>query len=192
MPADPLIISAAGSLYFDRVVEAIVPIVEEDKNAFLLLRSGAIFFYDHGIYRRGLAAMDRRGGLLLGKERVSAERSFKPALKLWAEILSVPEPGLVICGFGMRDVSFDQGMPVPLAVFRDGALKAEHDPSSMSVFKLNDQHAFLRLENAPDLSVGDVVTFGISHPCTCFDRWRQFYVLMDDGRISGVCHTLFS
>jgi D-serine dehydratase len=191
-PADSLIISAGGSLYFDRVIEALGPVVKKDTNSFLLLRSGAIFFYDHGIYRRGLAAMDRRGGLLVGKYRVSAEHSFRPALKLWAEVLSLPEPGLAICGFGMRDVSFDQGMPVPLAIFRDGLLKTEYDPSSLSVIKLNDQHAFLRLEKSPNLSIGDVVAFGISHPCTCFDRWRQFYVLSDDQRISGVCQTLFS
>lgn len=191
-PADTLIISAGGSLYFDRVIEALGPVVEEDTNAFLLLRSGAIFFYDHGIYRSGLAAMDRRGGLLVGKDRVSAENSFKPALKLWAEVLSVPEPGLAICGFGMRDVSFDQGMPVPLAIFRDGLLRTEYDRSSLSVIKLNDQHAFLRLEKPSTLSIGDVVAFGISHPCTCFDRWRQFYVLSSEERISGVCQTLFS
>ncbi len=180
-PADTLIISAGGSLYFDRVIEALGPVVEEDTNAFLLLRSGAIFFHDHGIYRSGLAAMDRRGGLLVGKDRVSAENSFKPALKLWAEVLSVPEPGLAICGFGMRDVSFDQGMPVPLAIFRDGLLRTEYDRSSLSVIKLNDQHAFLRLEKPSTLSIGDVVAFGISHPCTCFDRWRQFYVLNRPG-----------
>ncbi len=180
-PADTLIISAGGSLYFDRVIEALGPVVEEDTNAFLLLRSGAIFFHDHGIYRSGLAAMDRRGGLLVGKDRVSAENSFKPALKLWAEVLSVPEPGLAIWGFGMRDVSFDQGMPVPLAIFRDGLLRTEYDRSSLSVIKLNDQHAFLRLEKPSTLSIGDVVAFGISHPCTCFDRWRQFYVLNRPG-----------
>lgn len=191
-PADALVISAGGSLYFDRVIEALGPVVAEDANAFLLLRSGAIFFYDHGIYRRGLAAMDRRGGLPIGKDRVSAENSFKPALKLWAEILSLPEPDLAICGFGMRDVSFDQGMPVPLGIFRDGLPKTEFDPSSLSVTKLNDQHAFLRLEKPTDLRIGDVVAFGISHPCTCFDRWRQFYVLSAEERISGVCETLFS
>lgn len=191
-PADALIISAGGSLYFDRVIEALRPVVEKDTNAFLLLRSGAIFFYDHGIYRRGLSAMDQRGGLLVGKDRVSAEHSFRPALKLWAEILSLPEPGLAICGFGMRDVSFDQGMPVPLAVFRDGLRNPEHDPSLMSVFKLNDQHAYLRFDASSSLSIGDVIAFGISHPCTCFDRWRQFYVLSDDERISGVCQTFFS
>lgn len=79
-------------LTFDRVIEAIGPIVEEDTNAFLFLRSGSIFFSDHGIYRRGWLPWAGKAA----KERVSALRSFKPALKLWAEILSVPEPGLAI------------------------------------------------------------------------------------------------
>lgn len=52
----------------------------------------------------------------------------------------------------MRDISFDQCMPISFAVFRDGALKAEHDPLSISVFKLNDQHAFFALKTLRTLT----------------------------------------
>ena len=84
----------------------------------LVLRSGAIFFHDHGVYRRALDAMDQRAGFEFGGERHSAA-DFQPALRLWGEVLSRPEPDLAICGFGMRDVSYDQDLPTPLAAYRD-------------------------------------------------------------------------
>ena len=49
------------------------------------------------------------------------ETSFRPALRLWAEVLSVQSPELVICGVGLRDVSHDQGLPVlKYATFGEG------------------------------------------------------------------------
>ena len=77
--------------------------MRQDGNT-LLVRSGAIFFHDHGVYRRALDAMDQRAGFEFGGERHSAA-DFQPALRLWGEVLSRPEPDLAICGFGMRDVS---------------------------------------------------------------------------------------
>ncbi|RVD48802.1 amino acid deaminase, partial [Mesorhizobium sp. M2D.F.Ca.ET.140.01.1.1] len=81
------------------------------------------------------------------------------------EVLSRPETGLAICGMGMRDVSFDQGFPKPLTVYRGGHPLAV--PLKGEVVKLNDQHAFLSLQPDDDIAVGDVIEFGISHPCTC-------------------------
>ncbi|TIO91714.1 MAG: amino acid deaminase, partial [Mesorhizobium sp.] len=94
--------------------------VEQDGKATLVLRSGAIFFHDHGVYDRSLGAVDSRSGFELGGATASARNSFRPVLRVWAEVLSRPEPDLVICGMGMRDVSFDQGFPKPLRVYRSG------------------------------------------------------------------------
>jgi D-serine dehydratase len=189
-PNRPLFVSAGGSAYFDLVTRALAPIAQADGNATVLLRSGALFFADHGIYARAFADLDRRGGLVIDGTRHSASDSFRPALTLWAEVLSRPEAGLAIAGFGMRDASFDQGLPVQLRVFRDG-VEQKGLAESLSVTRLNDQHAFLSL--APDcpLDVGDVIAFGISHPCTCLDRWRVIFGVDADGTVTRALPTQF-
>ena len=181
-PAAPLVFTAGGSAFFDQVTQALAPALRQDGNTLLVLRSGAIFFHDHGVYRRALDAMDQRAGFEFGGERHSAA-DFQPALRLWGEVLSRPEPDLAICGFGMRDVSYDQDLPTPLAAYRDGRPVAGWNADAARVAKLNDQHAFLALPADSTLTPGDVIEFGISHPCTCLDRWRVFFGLDADGRV---------
>lgn len=185
-----LILSAGGSAHFDRVVTALAPIVRVDGDALLLLRSGAVFFADHGVYARAFAAIDQRGGLVVGGRRISVAESFRPALTLWAEVLSRPEPGLAICGFGMRDASFDQGLPIVLRVHRDGVERPDL-AEGLAVVRLNDQHAFVSVPETSGFAVGDIVAFGISHPCTCLDRWRVIYGLGADGTVTRALPTRF-
>lgn len=189
-PDVPLLLSAGGSAYFDVVIKALGPLAAADGKATLLLRSGAIFFSDHGVYARAFSALDARGGLVIGDEKLSAAVSFRPALRLWAEILSRPEAGLAIAGFGMRDVSFDQGLPLLLSVHRDG-VELAGAADGVVVEKLNDQHGFLRLPTGSELRVGDVLCFGISHPCTCLDRWRLVFGLDEDETVARVLRTHF-
>lgn len=186
----PLILTAGGSVWFDRVVAALAPVVRADGRAVLVLRSGAIFFHDHGVYDRGFAALDARNGFAIGGQPASARQAFRPALRLWAEVLSRPEPGLAICGMGMRDVSFDQGFPKPLAIWRGGRRLADF-PADGAVTKLNDQHAFLTIPPDPGHAVGDVVEFGISHPCTCLDRYRVIFGVDSDGFVRNAFPTFF-
>ncbi|MBV2143542.1 alanine racemase [Falsochrobactrum sp. TDYN1] len=179
-PKDHLVLSSGGSSFFDLVIEDLGPVVKADGNADLVLRSGAIFFHDHGVYARGLANMDKRGGFApagMGP----ASTAFTPSLLVYAEVLSRPEPGLAICGMGMRDVSFDQGLPIAVSCYRDGQVLAV--PQGAEVIKLNDQHAFLKIPAEADLAVGDIFSFGISHPCTALDRWSWLFVAGDDGRV---------
>ncbi|MBR0860196.1 alanine racemase [Bradyrhizobium liaoningense] len=189
-PGRPLIISAGGSAYFDIVTRALVPVAQADGDATVLLRSGALFFADHGIYARAFAELDRRSGLVIHGARHSAAEGFRPALTLWAEVLSRPEAGLAIAGFGMRDASFDQGLPVPLRVFRDGVAQ-QGLAETLSVSRLNDQHAFLSAAPGSALAVGDIIAFGISHPCTCLDRWRVILALDIDGVVTRALPTQF-
>jgi D-serine dehydratase len=188
--AKPLMLTAGGSVHFDRVVAALAPLARRDGATTLMLRSGAIFFHDHGVYERGLAALDARGGFALGGEQRSAAEVFRPALRLWAEVLSRPEPGLAICGLGMRDVSFDQGLPRALAAYRDGR-RFERATEGAEAVKLNDQHLFLTLPAQNALAVGDVVEFGVSHPCTCLDRYRFLFALDESGHVTRALPTYF-
>ena len=41
------------------------------------------------------------------------------------------------------------------------------------------------------LSVGDRLAFGISHPCTTFDKWRQVLLLDEQRRVAQVLSTEF-
>ncbi|MBW7962307.1 amino acid deaminase [Bradyrhizobium sp. BR 10261] len=189
-PRLPLILSAGGSAYFDVVARALASGAQADGNATIVLRSGALFFADHGIYARAFTELDRRGGLSIDGTHHSAAQSFRPALTLWAEVLSRPEAGLAIAGFGMRDASFDQGLPVPLRVFRDG-VEQDGLAGRLSVTRLNDQHAFLSVASDSALAVGDIIAFGISHPCTCLDRWRVIFGLDADGVVRRALPTQF-
>ncbi|RIJ02679.1 amino acid deaminase [Achromobacter sp. K91] len=189
-PHAPLVFTAGGSAFFDHVTQAAKGWLFEDGNAQLVLRSGAIFFHDHGTYQRALQAMDARAGFLVDGQARNAATDFRPALRLWGEVLSRPEPGLAICGFGMRDVSYDQDLPAPLAAFRGGAALPGWDTQAR-VTRLNDQHAFLAIAPDSELAPGDVIEFGISHPCTCLDRWRVFFGLDADGRVQSAYRTFF-
>jgi len=185
----PLLVTAGGSVFFDRVVAGLSAAVKADPDCRLVLRCGAIFFHDHGIYERGLAGLDARGGFRIGKEAASASGGFRPALRVWAEVLSRPEPGLAICGMGLRDVAIDQGLPRPLALYRNGARLG--DFTGAEVLRLNDQHAFVALPGTSDVAVGDVVEFGISHPCTCLDRHAILYGLDPDHTVTVAYLTSF-
>lgn len=181
-PGAPLILTAGGSLWFDRVLARLGPVASSDGRTRLILRSGALFFSDHGVYKRGLAAMEGRGVGLAGR--------IMPALRLWAEVLSVPETNLIIAGIGMRDAASDQGVPMPLKIWRDG-----HDMGAadhLFIEKFNDQHAFMRM-NAAGLrpAVGDVIEFGLSHPCTNLDRHRLIWGLDPDHRVRCALPTSF-
>lgn len=190
MPGAHLLLSSGGSQYFDLVVQALSPLITSDGNTDLVLRSGAIFFHDHGVYARAVERMDERRGFALDDDNISAARLFQPAMRVWAEALSRPESDLVICGIGMRDVSFDQDFPVPLRAWRDGICIATLSYAA-KIEKLNDQHGFLRVSEDMDIKVGDLVEFGISHPCTCFDRWRYFFVIDEEHRVTSIHQTFF-
>ena len=93
-------------------------------------------------------------------------------------MLSCPEPGLAIAGFGKRDAPYDLGLPVV------------RSHAGVVVESLNDQHAYLR---DPDgaLRVADTVVCGISHPCTAFDKWPLIAVADDHDRVIGAVRTYF-
>ena len=188
-PGAPLVITAGGSMFFDKVVAAIKPAIAADPHTTLVIRSGVIFFHDHGVYDRAMAAIDKRHGFSIDGAARAARGAFRPALRVWAEVLSRPEPELAICGMGKRDVSFDEGLPIALAVHRGGQALAS--TPNARVVKLNDQHAFLNLARGDDMMVGDVIEFGISHPCTCLDRYRFIFGVDERGVVRHAFPTYF-
>ena len=61
------------------------------------------------------------------------------------------------------------------------------------VGRLNDQHAYLRVGPADRsrVDVGTWLEFGISHPCTVFDKWQLIPVIDGDGRVVDLIRTFF-
>ncbi|MBO3741065.1 alanine racemase [Actinoplanes flavus] len=173
LPERP-IVSAGGSAWFDRVADRLAGL---DVAARLVLRSGASVTHDDGFYRERTPFV-----------RVPDEGPLAAALEIWAQVLSAPEPGLALAGMGKRDAPFDEGLPVPLEIRRpDGVIESAE---GLRVTKLNDHHTYLQVDGVV-LGPGDLVRFGISHPCTAFDKWRDIPVVDEQRRVVDVLHTYF-
>ncbi len=169
------IVTAGGSAYFDVVAAELTA----RGGVTAILRSGAYLTHDHGHYQDISPAT--RG--------VAGAPALRPAIELWAQVLSRPEPGLALLGAGRRDVGFDTGLPVPLrGLRRDGS---PLDVDGATVTGLNDQHAYLRLADGAALAPGDLVGLGISHPCTTLDKWRMIPVVNSDDHVIDVVHAFF-
>ncbi len=177
---DGVVLSAGGSVFFDEVVAALTqPLTDYASRC--VLRSGAYVSHDAGHYEQ-VSPFSRPGA--------GPEYTLQPALEAWGHVLSMPETGLVIVGVGRRDVSFDLGMPVPLATWRPGR-GTFTDARTCSVRDLNDQHAFVEVPAGFDVRVGDWLSFGISHPCTAFDKWHLLPEVDDGYRVVDFIQTFF-
>lgn len=181
VPAE-LMVTVGGSAFFDLVPGVFDERWQAGRAIRVVLRSGCYVTHDSAAYQRFRSVMAHRCEPLV----------LTAALELWARVLSRPEAGLALVDFGKRDTGIDAGFPVPRHVIRRGGAVG---PAPMaSVVELNDQHAYLRA--APpatrlDLAVGDLVGFGISHPCTTFDKWRLIPLVDEDRALTGAVRTLF-
>lgn len=162
------VLSAGGSSFPDRAAAVLAP---HAGSADVVLRSGAFQIHDDGFYARVSPF-----GPLTGTD------ALRSAMHAWSRVVSHPEPELALLDAGRRDVPFDIDLPTSQSVA--GAITA-----------LNDQHAFLRLDEGSTVAVGDVVRLGLSHPCTAFDKWRVVAVIDDpdaaDPRVIGAVATCF-
>jgi D-serine deaminase-like pyridoxal phosphate-dependent protein len=154
---DRVVVTAGGSTYFETVADVLA---DEWRT---IIRSGCYLTHDHGLYAR------------------TSPLKLQPALEVWAQVASRPEPDLALLTMGRRDVSFDQDLPVPLGL------------SDSTVTKLNDQHAYLRMgpSDRAGIEVGSWLRFGISHPCTTFDKWQMIPELDGDDRVVDLIRTFF-
>jgi D-serine deaminase-like pyridoxal phosphate-dependent protein len=173
------IVTAGGSAYFDTVTEMLVPAAVESGGE-VVLRSGAYVIHDDGFYG-GISPLSR--AVATG----SREKAFRAAMHGWARVVSHPEPQLSLLDGGKRDFPYDEGLPLPQRIRGGG-------PVSGVVTALNDQHTFLR--DAGDTApLGAVVRFGLSHPCTAFDKWTLIPVLDDadspDPKVVDLVRTFF-
>jgi D-serine deaminase-like pyridoxal phosphate-dependent protein len=165
LPVAEPIVTVGGSAYFDRVTAVLAGGPWR-----VVLRSGCYVTHDAGLYERlsPFGATPRE------------PLRLREALHVWAPVLSVPEPGLALAGLGRRDASTDAGLPVP---------QLRH--STVRVTAVNDQHAYLDVPACLEVAVGDIIRFGVSHPCTTFDKWRVIPMVSADGTVQELVHTHF-
>lgn len=184
--AGEILVTAGGSAEFDLVAENWrsgdfgVPVR-------IVLRSGCYLTHDSGIYEHSIHEVAARG---IASDALAADLP-RAALEVWALVQSTPEPGLALVTMGKRDVGFDSGLPVPIAWYRPGAAAPQKIPGGHSITGLNDQHGYLKCPEGSPLRVGDMVAFGVSHPCTTFDRWQLIYLVDDGYGVTGAIKTFF-
>ena len=170
---DELLLSAGGSIYFDRVIAAFAPLRTEIPELQIVLRSGGYLAHDAGRHRL-LSPLD-------GRRADGEDLLLREALTLWGSVLSAPEPGRAIVGIGKRDAPYDVGLPVPRALYRAGGAAASL--AGAGVTKLMDQHALVEVGPGQPVAPGDIMSFGVSHPCAAFDRWRFLPLIDADGTV---------
>jgi D-serine deaminase-like pyridoxal phosphate-dependent protein len=180
---DP-VISAGGSSFFDVVVEQWVDrLSAASVRPRIVLRSGCYLTHDDGLYQNSSPF-----GLSDGPQ-------LRPALHLWAQVVSRPEPALALLNAGRRDAPYDGALPVPQLVRGRDAASSSNALQGAEITQLNDQHAYLELSETSDLSLGEVIRCGISHPCTAFDKWTVIPVVdnaqSSDPRLIGAVRTVF-
>ena len=178
------LLTAGGTAYFDLVSAALTRIAGPYTT--IVLRSGCYLTLDHGFYAGQIGALLGRLGANAPPDRLM------PALEVGALVNSVPEPTLAILNFGKRDAPYDLGLPVPLWRHRRGDAPGSVTllPPGCTTERLNDQHAYVRIP-AGAFEVGDVGGFGISHPCSLFDRWPHVLEVDDRYTVTGAIKTFF-
>ena len=175
--AADVLVTAGGSAFPDRVIPAFDGLPNP---VHVVLRSGCYLTHDAAHYKH----LSPFGGRLAGTD------PLEEALEVWGVVLSLPEPGLALLGFGKRDVPYDLELPMPRLVKRHGqGLRPLQ--AGASIAALNDQHAYMKVPAGEDLAVGDLVGCGISHPCTAFDKWRLLPVVDGDYNVVDAVLTYF-
>lgn len=185
--AEGLILFTAGGSAFYDIVSTKLARVRLRQERLVLLRAGCYLTHDSVMYRYLFKQIKARA-----PEIGQLEGDLVPALEVWAYVQSRPEPGKAIVAMGKRDVGFDN-MPVAQTWFRPGGEMAA--PQAVApghkVTSLNDQHAHVTVPEDSPWRVGDLVAFGISHPCLTFDKWRVLHVVDGDHTVIGSVRTYF-
>jgi D-serine dehydratase len=181
----PILLSGAGSAWYDVVAEVFSPRDFQDPVE-VVLRPGCYLTHDVGAYRR---AQDR----ILKDNPVARQMGagLKTALQVWAYVQSVPEANKAIVGLGRRDAAFDSGLPVPALHFRPGSASPHPVPAHWIVTRMMDQHAYLQIAANDDIRPGDMIAFEIAHPCLTFDKWRVLALVNGAYDVVDLIQTFF-
>jgi hypothetical protein len=176
-----ILISAGGSVFFDRVATKLV-----GRNSAIperiIIRSGCYLSHDDGV----IDQLSPYGSA----SHVSGD-VFRAALEVWGVVLSRPELSRVIVGIGKRDVSTDGMLPIAKKILRRGNVQPQNWLEGTRAVRVDDQHLYLNVDAGDEVAVGDLIGFGISHPCTTFDKWRAIPIANDTYQVVAIANTKF-
>ena len=127
------------------------------------------------------------------ERRPDLHQGLEPALEVFAQVQSLPEPGLAIVALGKRDIGYDP-LPVVLRRYREGGDPAQLlSVAGWEVTNIMDQHTFIKLpKEGRILKWGDILAFGASHPCLTFDKWRQLLLIRRPQRQGALGYLLLA
>jgi D-serine dehydratase len=183
----PVIITAGGSDFFDLVLGKLTS-YSSTREIIKVIRSGCYLTHDSLNYQRIFERIQVRT-----PKANDLAPGLLPALQVWGAIQSIPEAGLAIVNVGKRDISYDMELPIPELSFRPGIdITPQTLHEDFEVYELNDQHAYVKIPEQNKYRVGDLFAFGISHPCTTFDKWRLLYLVDDNYRVTGGIRTFLA
>lgn len=180
-----LFLSAGGSSYYD-IVSDVFGNLKVNRTVHTIIRSGCYVAHDDGMCQRALS-------FIRDRKIVPDSYLLEPALEVWAQIQSRPEPALAFANAGMRDLSSDKDLPLVRKWYRPGHHKmpAVVEKKEVTVKALNDHHTHLTLDQSCQLAVGDLIACGISHPCTTFDKWKYIFFVDEKYRVISLEKTWF-
>jgi D-serine dehydratase len=179
-----IILTAGGSRYYDIVVERFAHAALRGPSQ-IVTRSGCYLTHDSVMYRHAFDAL-----LARTPAAATAGPGLLPALEVWAYVQSRPEPSKVLLTLGKRDISSDDP-PLALKWFRPGRAAPGAMAAGHVVTNLNDQHCHMTVPADSPLAVGDMVAFGVSHPCLTFDKWQVICLVDDDYNVTSAIKTYF-
>lgn len=180
-----VILSAGGSAYFD-IVARILPGALPHRPVRVVIRSGCYVSHDSDMYVSYFNAIESRSALVR-----EIGWKLQPALEVLAYVQSRPEPELALLTVGKRDCSYDHHLPKPLVLHTGPGRTGMKLDERYVITSLNDQHAYLRIPPNASIAIGDIVSLGVSHPCTTFDKWDVLYGVDDDYTVSAAYKTYF-
>lgn len=179
-----VILTAGGSALFDIAAKRLSGIETKGYTPHVVLRSGCYITHDAAWLKGMEPQIAARSGL---------EPGFRNALEVISVVLSVPEARRAVCLIGKRDASYDMVMPKPLWWFRPGVhTQPVCVDDGVILTAMNDQHGYVDAQcGAIPWRPGDIVGFGVGHPCTTFDKWRLLLLVDDDYTVTGGVQTFF-
>jgi D-serine dehydratase len=183
-PGRAILLTAGGSAFYD-LAAARLALHDLPSEVKIITRSGCYLTHDSLRYENSYRALRARSHDL-------PPGDFVPALMVWTHVQSRPESGLAVLAMGRRDVSYDLDLPLALLWYRPGLHESPVEiGAGYSTAVLYDQHVCVNCPPESGLAVGDLVGFGISHPCTTFDKWQVLYVIDDRYDIVDAVRTFF-
>lgn len=192
---EQVILSAGGSAFYDLVLDEFARI-RLSRPVRTVVRSGCYLTHDNLLYRTLQGEVEARLGVGPaeagdGEPAPLAGRMLQPALEVWGQVISAPDARTVILCAGRRDYGQDAGNPVPVRWYRAVPGQWGRPMASAKITMVSDQHTNLTLEPGHGVEVGDLVSLGVSHPCTTFDKWQVLYVIDDEAVVVDAVRTWF-